>query len=98
MDISEIDWNEAWKNPGPKKIRKEDFVTCIDRWSDPDRCKKFDRMAKKDNWKASWERIRGMEIMPSSRVLDIGPAWHSCHPDCRNCPARHRNRTCAWHG
>jgi len=72
MDISEIDWNEAWKNSGPKKIRKENFVTCIDRWSDPDRCKKFDRMAKKDNWKASWERIRGMEIMPSSRVLDIG--------------------------
>jgi len=71
-DISEIDWNEAWKNPGPQRRSKGEFVTCLERWSEPERCQKFDRMAKADNWKASWERIRAMNITSESRVLDIG--------------------------
>jgi ubiquinone/menaquinone biosynthesis C-methylase UbiE len=72
MDISAIDWNEAWNDHGPTERGTEEVITCLDRWSDLERCKKFDRMAKKDNWKASWERIRAMDITPESRVLDIG--------------------------
>jgi SAM-dependent methyltransferase len=72
IDISEIDWNEAWKKPGQDRKGKEEFVTCLERWSDPERCRKFDRMAKADNWKESWARIRAMNITPESRVLDIG--------------------------
>jgi SAM-dependent methyltransferase len=72
IDISEIDWNEAWKDPGPERRERGNFITCLKRWSDPERCRKFDRMAKADNWKGSWERIRAMQITPESRVLDIG--------------------------
>ena len=72
IDISEIDWNEAWKNPGTGRTGKGEFVTCLERWSDPERCRKFNCMAKADNWKRSWERIRAMRITPESRVLDIG--------------------------
>jgi SAM-dependent methyltransferase len=72
MDISAIDWNEAWNDHGPTDKGREEAITCLDRWSDQERCRKFDRMAKKDNWKASWERIRAMDVTPESRVLDIG--------------------------
>ncbi|MDO9324440.1 MAG: class I SAM-dependent methyltransferase [Methanoregula sp.] len=71
-DISEIDWNDAWNNQESERRVKEEFVTCLDRWSDPARCRKFNRMAKADNWKGSWERIHAMQIRPESRVLDIG--------------------------
>ena len=71
-DISAIDWNKAWKHPGPERKGKGEFFTCLERWSDPDRCRKFSRMAKADNWKDSWNRIRAMRITPESRVLDIG--------------------------
>jgi SAM-dependent methyltransferase len=71
-DISEIDWNEAWKNPGTGRTGSGEFVSCLERWSDPERCRKFDRMAKADNWKGSWDRIRAMRITPESWVLDIG--------------------------
>jgi protein-L-isoaspartate O-methyltransferase len=71
-DISEIDWNDAWNNQESERRGKEEFVTCLDRWSDPERCRKFNRMAKADNWKGSWERIHAMQITPESRVLDIG--------------------------
>jgi SAM-dependent methyltransferase len=71
-DIIDIDWNEAWKDPGPERKGKEEFVTCLERWSDTDRCRKFDRMAKADNWKESRSRIHAMKITPESKVLDIG--------------------------
>lgn len=71
-DISDIDWNEAWNSPGPERRGKGEFVTCLERWSEPERCRKFDRMAKADNWQGSWNRIRAMKITPESRVLDIG--------------------------
>ena len=71
-DISEIDWNEAWKNPGEGRGGTGEFVTCLERWSDPERCRKFNRMAKADNWKESWARIHAMHITAESRVLDIG--------------------------
>jgi SAM-dependent methyltransferase len=70
IDVSTIDWNEAWKNPGPD--HNNVFVSCLERWSDLDRCKKFDRMAKKDNYLESQARIQAMDIRTDSRVLDIG--------------------------
>jgi len=70
-DISAIDWNEAWKHPGPDR-KKGEFITCLERWSEPDRCRKFSETAKADNWRGSWDRIRAMRIIPQSRVLDIG--------------------------
>jgi SAM-dependent methyltransferase len=69
-NISDIDWNEAWKNPGPD--HNNAFVSCLERWSDPERCKKFDRTAKAENYRGSQARIRAMDIRPDSRVLDIG--------------------------
>jgi ubiquinone/menaquinone biosynthesis C-methylase UbiE len=69
-DISDIDWNEAWKNPG--RDHNNAFITCLARWSDPERCKKFDRTVKEDNYQGSQARIHAMDIRPDSRVLDIG--------------------------
>jgi len=71
-DISAIDWNVAWNDPGAERRGKEEFVTCLERWSEPERCRKFNRMAKFDNWSGSWVRIHSMHITPESRVLDIG--------------------------
>ncbi len=72
IDIADIDWNEAWTNPGPDRKRDDEFVTCLDRWSDTGRCRKFNHMAKAENWKKSWARIRAMNVTPATEVLDIG--------------------------
>lgn len=72
IDISEIDWNEAWKEIDREKNSKEEFASCAERWSDRERCRKFNLMVQEENWKDAWERIRAMKITPSSRVLDIG--------------------------
>ncbi|MBP2134036.1 SAM-dependent methyltransferase [Methanomicrobium sp. W14] len=69
-DIYSIDWNYAWNNPGPDN--KKDPSGCSDRWTNPDKCRKFDSFVKKDNYKGSAARIKAMDINPHSRVLDIG--------------------------
>jgi ubiquinone/menaquinone biosynthesis C-methylase UbiE len=71
-DISTLDWNEAWKEITLKKHSKVQFGSCVERWSDPERCRKFNRKVQEDNWKTARERIQAMKITPSSRVLDIG--------------------------
>jgi SAM-dependent methyltransferase len=71
-DICEIDWNEAWKTLDREQNPKNEFVSCADRWSDPGRCRKFNRMVQENNWKDAWDRVHAMRIAPSSRVLDIG--------------------------
>jgi ubiquinone/menaquinone biosynthesis C-methylase UbiE len=72
QDISAIDWNEAWKELDRQKKAKADFASCAERWSDSERCRKFNRMVQEDNWKDAWERVHAMKCTPSSRVLDIG--------------------------
>jgi SAM-dependent methyltransferase len=72
QDISDIDWNEAWNHAESLSGKKEEFVTCLDRWSDPARCKKFGSTAKEGNWSGSRARIEAMNLTPESRVLDIG--------------------------
>jgi SAM-dependent methyltransferase len=72
IDVNEIDWNEAWKKPESPSGKKKGFLTCTDRWSDPDRCRKFSRSIRENNWEGSRARIQGMHITPDSRVLDIG--------------------------
>lgn len=72
MDISAIDWNEAWKTIDKRKRAQDALANCTDRWNDPERCRKFNRKIQEDNWKQAWERIHAMKIDPSFRVLDIG--------------------------
>jgi len=72
IDVNAIDWNEAWKKPDLESGKKKGFLTCSDRWSDPDRCRKFSRSIRENNWAASRARIQAMAISPGSRVLDIG--------------------------
>jgi SAM-dependent methyltransferase len=72
QDISDIDWNEAWNHAESLSGKKGEFVTCLDRWSDPARCKKFSRTAKENDWEGSRARIGAMNLTPESRVLDIG--------------------------
>jgi len=72
QDISDIDWNEAWNHAESLSGKKGEFVSCLDRWSDPARCKKFSRTAKEGNWSGSHARIGAMNLTPESRVLDIG--------------------------
>ncbi|WP_292368043.1 class I SAM-dependent methyltransferase [Methanoregula sp. UBA64] len=72
LDVSDIDWNEAWKHEASAPGKTGSFVSCIDRWSDPARCRKFSCTAKEGNWKGSRARIGAMNLTPDSRVLDIG--------------------------
>ncbi|MDD4136769.1 MAG: class I SAM-dependent methyltransferase [Methanoregula sp.] len=72
MDISTIDWNEAWKTIDRRKKAEDGSANCTDRWNDRERCRKYSARVQEDNWKHAWERIHAMKIAPSSRVLDIG--------------------------
>ena len=72
INVNEIDWNEAWKKPKSSCTRNKGILTCTDRWSDPDRCKKFSQSIRENNWAASRARISAMEIDPDVRILDIG--------------------------
>ncbi|MDD1689973.1 MAG: class I SAM-dependent methyltransferase [Methanoregula sp.] len=72
IDISTIDWNQAWKEIEQEKKEKNEFASCTERWKDRERCRKFNLKIQEDNWKQAWERIHTMKCTPSSRVLDIG--------------------------
>jgi Methylase involved in ubiquinone/menaquinone biosynthesis len=71
-DVSMIDWNEAWKRQSRDGRKQSRYPTCADRWSDRERCRRMDESVKANDWKTARERIRGMDISPESRVLDIG--------------------------
>jgi SAM-dependent methyltransferase len=71
-DITSIDWNEAWKNHGREGKKRRGFRSCLDRWANPEECRKFDRRVKEDNWKKSRKQLNRMDIFRGSRVLDIG--------------------------
>jgi len=72
QDISIIDWNEVWKEQMHERNSGSNGRARIDRWNDPEECRKFDRRVKEDNWKRSRDMIRGMDLSKESRVLDIG--------------------------
>lgn len=72
IDVNEIDWNEAWKKPESGSLKKKGFLTCSDRWSDPDRCRKFSNSIRANNFAGSQGRIQAMRIKPDSRILDVG--------------------------
>ncbi|MFH0966900.1 MAG: class I SAM-dependent methyltransferase [Methanobacteriota archaeon] len=72
IDVNDIDWNEAWKKPESKSDKKKGFLTCSDRWSDSDRCKKFSQSIRENNFASSKPRIEAMKITPDSRILDVG--------------------------
>ena len=71
-DATAIDWNEAWKNQGLQGKKNRGFRSCLDRWADPEECRKFDKRVKEDNWKRSRKQLNKMDIFRGSRVLDIG--------------------------
>jgi SAM-dependent methyltransferase len=69
-DIYNIDWNYAWNNPGPDN--KKNPADCSIRWSDLEKCRKFDNIIKQGNYQKEIARIRAMNVTPKSRVLDVG--------------------------
>ncbi|ABD41725.1 methyltransferase [Methanospirillum hungatei JF-1] len=72
IDVNTIDWNEAWKKPEGEEGKKKGFISCGRRWSDPDRCKRFNDVMKEDNWAGSRARVSAMDIDESYRILDVG--------------------------
>lgn len=72
IDVTTIDWNEAWKKPEEGEKGKKVFISCADRWSEKERCDRFNKTARENNWGASRARINAMNISPDSRVLDVG--------------------------
>ena len=72
MDVNTIDWNEAWKKPDGDEGKKLGFISCGKRWNDQERCRRFNVAMKEDNWASSRERIRAMNIQPTSLILDVG--------------------------
>jgi predicted RNA methylase len=69
--MTEIDWNEAWKD----QIRRSQEVStareCADIWESRDNALKFWNMSKKNRHRVE-ETIAETEITSESRVLDIG--------------------------
>lgn len=72
QDISTIDWNEVWKAQMYERNHANHGRVRIDKWKDPEECKRFDRRAKADDWKRSRDLIKRMDISETSRALDIG--------------------------
>jgi predicted RNA methylase len=71
--VNDIDWNLAWKKPesgSGTSIRK--MVSCSDRWSDPERCRKFSDSIRENDFAASKARISSIDFTPESRILDVG--------------------------
>ncbi len=71
-DVTAINWNEAWKKPEPTMEGRRPAISCADRWSARERCERYNRSAREDNWAGSLSRIEGMVLAPGFRVLDIG--------------------------
>lgn len=72
IDVNSIDWNAAWKKPEGDEGKKLGFISCGRRWSDANRCRRFNEAMKEDNWAGSRARIAAMDIHTDSRILDIG--------------------------
>lgn len=72
IDVNAIDWNEAWKKPFTPDDSGKCPTSCGKRWSDPEKCRRFNDMVKEGNWEAASFRIQSMNIRPEYRVLDIG--------------------------
>ncbi|MBP2134022.1 ubiquinone/menaquinone biosynthesis C-methylase UbiE [Methanomicrobium sp. W14] len=70
IDISDIDWNFAWNNPGPG--HSGNITKCTDRWTDIKRCRRFNESAKEDNYRKSQARINAMDVTRDSVILDVG--------------------------
>ncbi|MDD1728590.1 MAG: class I SAM-dependent methyltransferase [Methanospirillum sp.] len=72
IDVNAIDWNEAWKKPFSPEDSGKGCTSCGKRWSDPEKCRRYNDMVKEDNWSAASYRMQSMDIKPDFRVLDIG--------------------------
>lgn len=65
------DWNEVWKN---QMLRSREFAPsqdCAQIWKSRERAKKFWDTSQEDRERIDWT-IKGTDIRPDSRVLDIG--------------------------
>jgi len=72
IDITTIDWNEAWKTQSKDLRKKGGFPTCADRWSELNRCRRMNAEIKASDWRVGRARLSDMRLSRESRVLDIG--------------------------
>lgn len=72
IDVSTIDWNEAWNAERKRQHQAGKNRSCVDVFSDREICRKFNMNVQADNWKDARDRIREMDVFPKARVLDIG--------------------------
>ena len=71
MDYKEIDWSTVWIEQMEKHLisgnKKKASI-----WEDKESAKRFWEMSQKDDQKRARETVKGLQITPQSRVLDIG--------------------------
>ena len=69
--LTEIDWNEVWKNQMLKSREVSTARDCANIWEHRESALKFWNMSKENNHRIE-KTIAGTQITPESRVLDIG--------------------------
>jgi cyclopropane fatty-acyl-phospholipid synthase-like methyltransferase len=69
--ITEIDWNEVWKDQMKKSREASTARDCARIWESRESALKFWNMSKENSHRVE-ETIAGTEFTPESRVLDIG--------------------------
>jgi predicted RNA methylase len=69
--MTEIDWNEVWKDQMQRNREVSTFRDCAKIWESRESALKFWNMAQENSHRVE-KTIAGTEITPESRVLDIG--------------------------
>jgi len=69
--LTEIDWNEVWKDQMRRSREVSTARDCAKIWESRESALKFWNMSKENRGRVE-ETIAGTEITPESRVLDIG--------------------------
>jgi SAM-dependent methyltransferase len=70
--VSNIDWNEAWKSAMRGNRESAGVTGCAQFYVSADEARRYDERSRKERRDRTSKMIRGMDIRPGSRVLDIG--------------------------
>ncbi|OPY28939.1 MAG: protein-L-isoaspartate O-methyltransferase [Methanocella sp. PtaU1.Bin125] len=69
---SDIDWNEAWKLAMRGNREAAGVTGCAQFYVSVEEARKYDARSREERRARTSQMIRGMDIRPESRVLDIG--------------------------
>jgi SAM-dependent methyltransferase len=71
-NCSSFDWNEAWKSAIRGNRESAGVMGCAQFYVSVEEARRYDARAREERNARTLQMIRGMDIRPDSRVLDIG--------------------------